>query len=114
VYGSGRHADALRERAAAAQHDVARRRREPADRPRIERQQPPETALVDAEAIERRGVNVVRCEAPVGARLVVQQREDRRARIHLGDRRKRPLGAAHHQQIIVSKSDVDAGLRPTS
>jgi 2-polyprenyl-3-methyl-5-hydroxy-6-metoxy-1,4-benzoquinol methylase len=43
----------------------------------------------------------MRCEAPARALLVVEQRQHRRTREGVGDRRERPLGAAKHEQIVV-------------
>ena len=89
------------ERAAAAEHDVAGRQLELPHCPRIQREQPSESPLTDAEALQRGGVDRAAGEASADAGLVVEQREDRRVGIQVGDRSERPLGATHHEQVVV-------------
>ena len=50
-------------------------------------------------------------EAPAGGVLVVQQREDGRVGVQVGDGGERALGAAHDQQVVVREADASGERR---
>ena len=91
----------MRKRTAAAQHDVAGLRSQALHGERVEGQQSPEGGLTNAESLQRRGGYRSPGEASRGCLLVIEQGEDRRGVVELGDRRERPLGPAHHEQVVV-------------
>jgi hypothetical protein len=97
VHGPVGHAYTVGERAAAAEHHVAGGQSQALDRERVERQQPPEARLADAQPLQWGGRDRASGEAAARPRFVVEQREDRRLVEQFGDRREGPLGAAHHQ-----------------
>jgi hypothetical protein len=67
----------------------------------VERQQTPEGGLAHTYVLKWRGCYRAAREAVISALLVVEQSEQRRLRVQIGDRGKGALSAAHYQQIIM-------------
>ncbi len=94
------------EGAAAAHDHVAGGRAQPSRGEGVERKQPPEVFLGDTQALQWRGRHRPAGEAPPGAVLVVEEREDRRVTVELGDRGEGALGAPHDEQVVVRDRDA--------
>ena len=103
VHGARGRPQAVHEGAAAGEEHLARGRPQPPDGPGVEGQKPPEVLLSDAETLQRRGPHLMPGEATLGRLAVVEQREHRRAGMHVGHLREHALGAAEHQQVVVGE-----------